>query len=290
MQLFEAHCRQSHSKTYLRSANGRTFLACYFADERDLSPFYPIHSHEEAEIILVENGSVDICCDGKWTRVGSGDIFVVPPFSAHALVATGAAVGLAAMVYNFRLSNCNEYTKLGQFAALFNVGRGGVLLSENSSEQHAKNAIRIAKIMHSPQEFDDKAVVDCLQKLFEELMSVRSVCADVSHDKRANAVRSALRYIATHYAEGFSVADVADYCGYSEFYLMKIFKQFTRLSLVEYVNRYRLFTAEKILADGTQGIAEAAHSVGFDNISYFNRCFKRLYGTTPTEYIQRASK
>ena len=264
-------------------------MACYFADQNDLLPFYPLHSHEELEIVLVESGSADICCNGDWTTVSCGDMFVLPPFSAHSISAHGDEVKLAALVYNFRLAAGDEYAKLGQYVALFNSGRNGVLLRSDSSEKVTKIAIRMAKIMHSPQDFDDKSVVDCLLRLFDEYAIVPHLGNDVSRDKRANAVQGALRYIATHYAEGFSVADVADYCGYSEFYLMKIFKQFTRLSLVEYANRYRMFVAEKLLADGKQGIAEVARKVGFDNISYFNRCFKRLYAATPTEYIERFS-
>lgn len=290
MQLFEAHCKQSMSKTYLRSANGRAFLACYFADEKDLLPFYPLHSHEELEIVLVESGSADICCNGDCATVHCGDIFIVPPFSSHAIAVHDGDVKLAALVYNFRLAAGNEYVRLGQYAALFNAGRSGVLLHNGCNEKCTKIAIRIAKIMHSPQEFDDKSVVECLRQLFEQYALVPHADNDVSRDKRVNAVQGALRYIATHYAEGFSVADVADYCGYSEFYLMKIFKQFSGLSVVEYANRYRMFVAEKLLVDGSHGIAEVARAVGFDNISYFNRCFKRLYGTTPTEYIEQIAE
>ena len=117
MQLFEAHCKQSRSKTYLRSANGRAFLACYFADEKDLLPFYPLHSHEELEIVLVESGSADICCNGDCATVHCGDIFIVPPFSSHAIAVHDGDVKLAALVYNFRLAAGNEYVRLGQYAA-----------------------------------------------------------------------------------------------------------------------------------------------------------------------------
>ena len=137
------------SKTYLRSANGRAFLACYFADEKDLLPFYPLHSHEELEIVLVESGSADICCNGDCATVHCGDIFIVPPFSSHAIAVHDGDVKLAALVYNFRLAAGNEYVRLGQYAALFNAGRSGVLLRNGCNEKCTKIAIRIAKIMFS---------------------------------------------------------------------------------------------------------------------------------------------
>ena len=42
--------------------------------------------------------------------------------------------------------------------------------------------------------------------------------------------------------------------------------------------------ADELLVDRNSSIAETAYSCGFNDISYFNRCFLKSYGKTPSEY------
>ena len=69
--------------------------------------------------------------------------------------------------------------------------------------------------------------------------------------------------------------------GYSEFYLMKLFKQYTGISCIDYVNGYRIKEASRLLTETKTDANEIARAVGYANISYFNRQFKRLTGVTP---------
>lgn len=101
--------------------------------------------------------------------------------------------------------------------------------------------------------------------------------------RQLHAVRQAAAFISEHYRSRITVKDVAAACGYSEFYTMKLFARCTGSSCVDYLNNVRLTAASAALCTGGK-IADAARDAGFNNISYFNKQFKRLFGKTPGQY------
>ena len=60
-------------------------------------------------------------------------------------------------------------------------------------------------------------------------------------------------------------------------------KALTEVSPVELLRNTRLQKAQQLLAEGKGSIAEVAFSVGFADASYFTRCYKAFFGTTPHE-------
>ena len=53
---------------------------------------------------------------------------------------------------------------------------------------------------------------------------------------------------------------------------------------IEYLNDYRLTMAERLLRSSDLSVLEVAEQSGFDNLSYFNRIFKKKYGNSPGKY------
>jgi YesN/AraC family two-component response regulator len=58
---------------------------------------------------------------------------------------------------------------------------------------------------------------------------------------------------------------------------------------VVYINRKKIERAQLMLLQGNKTIKEVAYALAFDNISYFNKQFKRILGKTPTLYIKESS-
>jgi YesN/AraC family two-component response regulator len=93
-------------------------------------------------------------------------------------------------------------------------------------------------------------------------------------------VRRAMGYLHTHYAEDISREAVAQYVGVSEGYLTRCFRQETGLTLIAYLNRYRIRLAKTLLTGKTQSVTEVA-------LAYFSRVFHREVGLWPSEYQRR---
>ena len=64
----------------------------------------------------------------------------------------------------------------------------------------------------------------------------------------------------------------------------------TNMTVKEFVNDIRLKRAEQILSEKKINISEVAYSVGFNDLSYFGKCFKRKYSISPSEYNQKHHK
>jgi AraC-like DNA-binding protein len=84
---------------------------------------------------------------------------------------------------------------------------------------------------------------------------------------------------------GLSLDSVAAKQGISKSYVRKLF-ELEGTSFTEFVLNQRLASAYKMLTDvrlAGRSISEIAHQSGFNDISYFNRTFRRVYGASPSE-------
>ena len=63
-------------------------------------------------------------------------------------------------------------------------------------------------------------------------------------------------------------------------------KALTNLSITEFIRNIRLKKAAQLLAKGDQSISEVAYEVGFSDPNYFTKCFVKLYGQTPSDFVK----
>ena len=125
-----------------------------------------------------------------------------------------------------------------------------------------------------------------LQAIFLLLQySSRNIVSDTkaSSDK----LKSVLDYIEIHYAEPVSVSDLAKLCYFSDYYFMRFFKKHMSMTCVEYINNLRLEKSVELFEQGNKSILEVSFSVGFHNLSYFHRAFKKKYHMTPRSFIKK---
>jgi AraC-like DNA-binding protein len=100
----------------------------------------------------------------------------------------------------------------------------------------------------------------------------------------------AMHYIQEHYADALSPAQIAERFGHNPSYFSRLFHQRAGMTLVEYINRIRIQKSCQLLKRSDAGITEIALAVGYNNISHFNRFFRKLMGMTPREYRMASRK
>lgn len=94
----------------------------------------------------------------------------------------------------------------------------------------------------------------------------------------------ARNFICEHSGEELSLTQVARAVNISPNYLSEKFKQVTGINFVDHVAHTRFERARTLLPDLGLRISEIAFAVGFQSLSQFNRVFKKLAGTSPTQY------
>ncbi len=85
----------------------------------------------------------------------------------------------------------------------------------------------------------------------------------------------------------FNVTEFSKTVGMSRMQLHRKLKALTGLSTTEFVRSQRLKLAADLLKKSDANVSEIGYTVGFNDHSYFTKCFKEMYGCSPTEFISK---
>ena len=106
-----------------------------------------------------------------------------------------------------------------------------------------------------------------------------------AHDRRR--MLAEVDYIAQAYCDNCSVESLAAKSGLSRFRFMRLFKAVTGQTVNQYVINTRLRAAAARLVETKKPIGEIALDTGFNDISYFNTCFRTAFACTPRQLRKR---
>lgn len=250
-----------------------------------------LHWHDEIEFIAIKKGEGIVSVNLVNYNVKAGDVVFVFPGQLHSI----SQKGNLSMEYEnilFKqelLSNGNSDLCYQEFMKpLFS---GFTLISPVSNENsyfHPAIMTQIENIgkLCSKQPYGYQlALKGCLfHILFLLTTNIEDIKKKISNQKSLEKVKSILAYIEEHYTEPITIEEIASHCLYSKSYFMKFFKETMGMGFIAYLNDYRLEIAAKMLLESSENVLEIAEQCGFDNLSYFNRCFKKKYGVTPGKY------
>ena len=110
---------------------------------------------------------------------------------------------------------------------------------------------------------------------------------DSSESRR---IQKVINYLHENYQKEIRLIDVAKHVNMSEVSFSRFMKKRTGKNYIEYLNDLRLGIASRHLVDTTKTIAEISYECGFNNLSNFNRIFKKRKGVTPKEFRENYSK
>lgn len=100
---------------------------------------------------------------------------------------------------------------------------------------------------------------------------------------RVRAVQRALEHIESHLDGPLPLRTLADVARLSPYHFARVFRRETGESLHQYVLQRRVHTAEQLLVETAESLAQIAYRAGFGSQSHMTRVFKKLIGRTPTE-------
>ena len=109
-------------------------------------------------------------------------------------------------------------------------------------------------------------------------------------DSEPESVKRARLFITGHLTEPMALEEVSRHAGVSPFHFCKVFKRATGMTFTEFVNRARVEQAKRLLLKPQARITEVAYDVGFQSLSQFNRSFRRVTASSPTEYRAHVGK
>jgi len=123
-------------------------------------------------------------------------------------------------------------------------------------------------------------------KIMEAVLLLAQGSACREEDGRALRFHpeEALLYVREHCTDPLTLAGMAARYGMNASYFSRLFHAQAGISLVDCINRERLQRSCQLLKRSDAGVADIALAVGYNNLSYFNRIFRRAMGVSPREY------
>ena len=131
------------------------------------------------------------------------------------------------------------------------------------------------------------------EQLFKEMESLRYSIDSEETLKKAEStdelfMRKFIDLIEQNYHDSeFSIEKGSGELGFSRVHLYRKVKDLFNTTPIDFLRNYRLKVATKLLQEKNHTISEIAYSTGFSSPAYFSKCFKSLYGITPTEYLDK---
>lgn len=100
-------------------------------------------------------------------------------------------------------------------------------------------------------------------------------------------ITKCLQFIADNYMHNVGLYEAARQLNISTVYLSQLFKKEVGKNFNVYLNEYRMEKAKTLIIRGDYRLGEICEMVGFSNLQYFSKCFKKAYGMTPNEFRNR---
>lgn len=114
------------------------------------------------------------------------------------------------------------------------------------------------------------------------------IVLDLRHEK-SDCIAYAKDFVDGNINEPILLDEVASEVHMSRYYLCRRFKKATGMTLTEYVTDRRVEMAKDMLANTSLRVADIAFEIGFQSLSQFNRCFRKITGITPTKFRRSES-
>lgn len=266
------------------------FPASYYNPrEGDVNYVMKYHWHMDWELIRVNGGVLRLTLNENSFVLNGGDIFIIPGGILH-----GAEPEKCE--YECIVMHDSVVFGAGVFAKnkiRENINHPLCFKKEKDSELwgYANTFFDALKEKKDGFEIVATGAINLLTgKIIEGKVSgIKEVGGEIS-SKRIDNIKGTLKVIENEYHLSLSLEKLSKTCGMSPRYFCEYFKEMTGRTPIEYLNRYRVEIACKMLTVSGMNVTEAALACGFNDISYFIRKFKKYVGKTPKQYAKNYHK
>lgn len=105
--------------------------------------------------------------------------------------------------------------------------------------------------------------------------------------ERNSPVYPAVVYIEEHIDQKITLDEMAALCNVSNSYFSRVFSRDVKEGFRDYADRRKVSAAKEMLHESNASVSEVSDQLGFSDISYFIKIFKRMEGITPKAYLRR---
>ena len=275
----------------LREITPLTQSDCFTYFYRAKSEFdFPLHYHDEIELNFIRNakGAKRIIGDHV-EEIGDLELALVGPGLPHGWFGTGFAPNQVEEVTiqfhkDFFDERFLQKNQLNFIRNMLRMSLRGILFAPETTARLEPRIVSLGK----KQGFD--SVLELMSILHDlsisrdyRVLSDSGFSDDEIFSYNSRRIEKVMEFIHGSFYRQISLGEAARIASMTESAFSRFFKLRTGMTFIDCVTEVRLGHASRMLISTTKTIAEIAYSCGFNNISNFNRVFRRKKGCTPRE-------
>lgn len=251
---------------------------------------FPLHYHEEYELNLIINakGAKRIVGD-HIEAIDELELVLVGPNLYHAWFTHKCeSEEIRELTIQFHKDLLEDRflrkNQLSFIKTMFEKAQRGILFSHDTIERLQP------RIMALGQKNGFDSVLELLSILHDLSTSrnIRTLSDSSSNNEQLNynsrRIEKVFEYMNAHYSRAITLTEVAKVANMPEASFSRFIKKRIGNTFIDSLNEIRLGHATRMLIETTHNVAEVAYKCGFNNISNFNRTFKKKKGCTPKEF------
>jgi AraC-like DNA-binding protein len=275
----------------LKEITPLTSSDCFTIFERTKTEFdFPLHYHEEMELNLIINakGAKRVVGD-HMGEIGDLELVLVGSNLPHfwkthhckSREIQEITIQFHKDLFEEKMLRRNQ---LHFIREMFEKSSRGILFSHATTQQVSPRL----KKLRSKQGFD--SVLE-LMSIFHDLSTSRNMqllseynFSNIQPTYKSRRIEKVMEYLRQNFDKPIDLSDVAKIANMTEVSFSRFMKTQTGIGFMDSLLDIRLAHASRLLIDTNQSIAEVAYNCGFNNISNFNRLFKKKKGCTPKQF------
>jgi AraC-like DNA-binding protein len=270
--------------------------------KREITPYmdYPWHYHPEFEIIFVEKSYGIRLMGSHIGNFNNGDLMFISPNLPHVwrndqdFYEGDKNLFIDVYVIHFREdalgTNFFQLPEFTRIRKLFQLGQQGMLIK---NQGHQKVSGLIKAVYNSSGIERLRLFLKTLEMLAElkeyELLSSSGYVNSVNSTD-IDRINKVMEYLMQNYMQDIQLEEAARLVNLNKSSFCRYFKLRTHKTFSEFLNEIRIAHACKLLANNNMTVSRICYEVGYNNISHFNRQFKKITGLTAKEYEKRYLK
>jgi len=249
---------------------------------------YAVHYHPEYELNLVMETSGERIVGDSINEYSGTDLVFIGPNTYHKWTGNNKGNGSHVITIQFPEDlfdqSILDRKLMAPINELLKKSYRGIEFSEKTKKEMKQRILDLCDSHGFDSILKFLSILHDLATSRDQNLLASSTFKSKFEIPKSRRIKKVVQYIHTHYDEDIMLTDVSDMINMSDSAFSHFFKRRTQRSFSDYLIDIRIGNACRKLLETNHNISEICYNCGFNNISNFNRLFKKRKGCTPSKF------
>lgn len=273
-------------------------ISCFYKEEPIDFKIRFLHCHDGYEVLMMKRGNVGMQIEDRMITLQPGDIVLIPPYVFHFACQQSSdtycrvVLNMKETVIQSLIARDESYrhiTDVFYQTPDYHIHVNGSTLRQLIDIACALEAASGSKADAYGANILSKSLLSIILVILnrQAASSVAPILPQTQAPSMPKVVTDVIHYVDQNLAGDLSVSGIAESVHLNSVYLTRLFRQYSGLSLQQYIIEKRLAEAKRMLRNG-QSPTDVCYACGFNNYSNFSRTFTNHVKISPRQYQENS--